>query len=61
MTGNKAQVGMIKQVKLMRVKQTVIKEEQEQKQKWETFRVEQEVTEKSNLQWNMKTETGNTD
>lgn len=61
MTGNKAQVGMIKQVKLMRAKQTVIKEEQEQKQKWETFRVEQEVTEKSNLQWNMKTETGNTD
>lgn len=61
MTGNKAQVGMIKQVKLMRVKQTVIKEEQEQKQKWETFRVEQEVTKKSNLQWNMKTETGNTD
>lgn len=61
MTGNKAQVGMIKQVKLMRAKQTVIKEEQEQKQKWETFRVEQEVTKKSNLQWNMKTETGNTD
>lgn len=61
MTGNKAQVGMIKQVKLMRAKQSVIKEEQEQKQKWETFRVEQEVTKKSNLQWNMKTETGNTD
>lgn len=41
MTGNKAQVGMIKQVKLMRAKQTVIKEGQELKQ---------EVTKKSNLQ-----------
>lgn len=61
MTGNKAQVGMIKQVKLMRAKQTVLKEGQQQKQKWETFRIEQEVTKKSNLQWNMKTETGNTD
>lgn len=33
MTGNKAQVGMIKQVKLMRARQTVIKEGKEQKQK----------------------------